>query len=202
MVSLNEKRNGTFITHLIDNLLWSIRCISGDDQCSHLLVRVRWQTQCARVLVLFSEGKGLANRKCLYTCPANQKVAFLNKRGTADFSMQNWVGLGNQASPVSIWAQFCSKTYWLVRNQWKLSVRESRPLYVVWHVRGVRIWSPFTSESYWSTQNQWKLTFQESGFSEVVLCGELESWVALCWNRIGWSRSNKIRVFHKEFRRS
>ena len=33
----------------------------------------------------FSERKGLANRKCLYVRPTNQKAAFLNQRPTPDF---------------------------------------------------------------------------------------------------------------------
>ena len=38
--------------------------------------------------VPFSERKGLANTKCLYVCPTNQRAAFLKQRGTADFRSQ------------------------------------------------------------------------------------------------------------------
>ena len=38
-----------------------------------------------RILIPFSERKGLANRKCLYVRPTNQKAAFLNQRPTPDF---------------------------------------------------------------------------------------------------------------------
>ena len=37
------------------------------------------------VMFLFSERKGLANRKCLSVRPTNQKAAFQNKRGTVGF---------------------------------------------------------------------------------------------------------------------
>ena len=36
-------------------------------------------------IIPFSERKGLANRKCLYVRPTNQKAAFLNQRPTPDF---------------------------------------------------------------------------------------------------------------------
>ena len=45
--------------------------------------------------------------------------------------MLNWVEVGYQSSRIGIQAQFCSKPYWLLRNQWKLSFQESSPTYVI-----------------------------------------------------------------------
>ena len=63
---------------------------------------------------------------------------------------------------------------------------------------GVRIWSPFTLKPYGWTKNLWKSTDTWRALSEMISCGQLESWAIMSkhcmFNQETMGRGSFLRV--------